>query len=72
MVKKLGTYFPSLTGKGRTPGARTLVFFIASIPTLKLDWSNKKYVPKKRATIGSSKKRSKSMTAKQYDKLHGN
>lgn len=44
----------------------------ADMVVTELDWSNKKYVPKKRATIGSSKKRSKSMSAKQYDKLHGN
>jgi hypothetical protein len=44
----------------------------ADMVVTELDWSNKKYVPKKRATISSGKKRSKGMTVKQYDKLHGN
>lgn len=44
----------------------------ADMVVTELDWSNKKYVPKKRATIGGTSKKRKSMTAKQYDKLHGN
>lgn len=46
----------------------------ANMIVLELDWSKKKYVPKKKSSFGrgTSKTSGKQLTAKQYDKIHGN